>query len=87
MKPWNSQPTRKAFTAQFPSLSFASPHKLACFSLKKTRKKTHKRRHERKRAPVKSRQWILQKKETMRKQGKKTAGDSKFTARKRGPRF
>jgi 18S rRNA (guanine1575-N7)-methyltransferase len=38
-------------------------------------------------APVKSRQWVLQKKERAKNEGRKTAGDSKFTARKRGPRF
>jgi len=41
----------------------------------------------RKRAPVKSRQWVLQKKDRMRTQGKKTAGDSHYSGRKRGPKF
>ncbi|GAB5371862.1 hypothetical protein AAMO2058_001616300 [Amorphochlora amoebiformis] len=40
-----------------------------------------------KRLPVKSRQWILRKKESARKAGKKTYEDSKYTARRRRPRF
>lgn len=39
------------------------------------------------RAPVKSKDWILAKKERQRKQGKQVARDSKFTGRKRKPNF
>ncbi|KAI8869564.1 hypothetical protein GQ42DRAFT_27197 [Ramicandelaber brevisporus] len=40
-----------------------------------------------KRAPVKDKAWVLKKKEVARKRGEKTASDSKYTARKRRPRF
>ncbi|RKP25511.1 S-adenosyl-L-methionine-dependent methyltransferase [Syncephalis pseudoplumigaleata] len=36
---------------------------------------------------VKDKDWVLRKKELMRKRGKKVAEDSKYTARKRKPRF
>ena len=36
---------------------------------------------------VKDKQWVLKKKESRRKKGLKTAYDSKFTARSRGPKF
>eukprot|EP00468_Gymnochlora_sp_CCMP2014_P012985 CAMPEP_0167749974 /NCGR_PEP_ID=MMETSP0110_2-20121227/5722_1 /TAXON_ID=629695 /ORGANISM="Gymnochlora sp., Strain CCMP2014" /LENGTH=256 /DNA_ID=CAMNT_0007635221 /DNA_START=45 /DNA_END=815 /DNA_ORIENTATION=+ len=39
------------------------------------------------RIPIKSRKWILKKKESARKAGRKTAGDSKYTARRRRPKF
>jgi 18S rRNA (guanine1575-N7)-methyltransferase len=39
------------------------------------------------RKPVKDKQWVLKKKESRRKKGQQTANDSKFTARKRGPKF
>ena len=46
------------------------------------------RGHQRKqRRHVKERDWILKKKETNRKRGKTVPEDSKFTGRKRGPRF
>lgn len=35
----------------------------------------------------KSREWILQKKERRRRQGKETRDDSKYTGRKRSGRF
>ena len=42
----------------------------------------------RQRAPVKSRQWVLQKKEAAAKKGKASANNSKFTARRRNkPKF
>ena len=41
----------------------------------------------RKRPPVKSREWVLKKKERMRAQGKKVARDSKFSARRRPAGF
>ncbi len=39
------------------------------------------------RKPVKDKNWVLKKKEARRKKGLKTALDSKYTARKRGPKF
>uniref|UniRef100_A0A6B2LCY1 Methyltransferase type 11 domain-containing protein n=1 Tax=Arcella intermedia TaxID=1963864 RepID=A0A6B2LCY1_9EUKA len=39
------------------------------------------------RAPVKSKEWILNKKERQRKQGKETRPDSAYTGRKRRPKF
>jgi 18S rRNA (guanine1575-N7)-methyltransferase len=39
------------------------------------------------RKSTKDKNWVLKKKESRRKQGLKTAKDSKYTARKRGPRF
>lgn len=48
------------------------------------------RGHQRKgkhRRPVKDRDWLLKKKETNRKRGKTVPEDSKFTGRKRGPKF
>eukprot|EP01123_Difflugia_compressa_P009880 TRINITY_DN3427_c0_g1_i1.p1 TRINITY_DN3427_c0_g1~~TRINITY_DN3427_c0_g1_i1.p1 ORF type:complete len:298 (-),score=62.55 TRINITY_DN3427_c0_g1_i1:84-941(-) len=40
-----------------------------------------------KRIPVKSREWILNKKERQRRQGKDTRPDTAYTGRKRKPRF
>lgn len=39
------------------------------------------------RTGIKDKDWILKKKELNRKRGKETPLDSKFTARKRRPRF
>jgi len=39
------------------------------------------------RKAVKDRDWVLKKKETYRKRGQTVPEDSKFTGRKRGPRF
>ena len=39
------------------------------------------------RPSVKSKEWILNKKERRKLQGKSTARDSKYTGRKRGPQF
>jgi len=50
-------------------------------------RQTNKHREKRVRAPVKGRDWILQKKERQRQQGKKVRPDSKYTGRKRGPKF
>jgi 18S rRNA (guanine1575-N7)-methyltransferase len=36
---------------------------------------------------IKDKEWVLRKKEQMRRRGKKVAADSKYTARKRGPKF
>ena len=36
---------------------------------------------------IKDKQWVLKKKESRKKKGLKTAGESKFTARRRGPKF
>ena len=41
----------------------------------------------RKRAPIKDKNWVQKKKEVARKRGKDVAKDSKFTARKRRPKF
>eukprot|EP01111_Echinosteliopsis_oligospora_P013938 TRINITY_DN513_c0_g1_i1.p1 TRINITY_DN513_c0_g1~~TRINITY_DN513_c0_g1_i1.p1 ORF type:complete len:295 (-),score=82.22 TRINITY_DN513_c0_g1_i1:45-890(-) len=40
-----------------------------------------------KRAPAKSRDWVLAKKQRQREQGRDVRPDSKYTARSRGPRF
>ncbi|KAG0229655.1 hypothetical protein BGW42_001416 [Actinomortierella wolfii] len=40
-----------------------------------------------KRRPLKDKNWVLKKKEQARLKGEKTANDSKYTARKRGPKF
>ena len=42
-----------------------------------------KKRAERERAPLKSRNWVLAKKESQRKQGKDVRTDTKYTARRR----
>ena len=39
------------------------------------------------RPSIKSREWIQNKKERQRKQGKDVVHDSKYTGRKRGPKF
>lgn len=39
------------------------------------------------RPSVKSKEWIQNKKERQRRQGKSVAADSKYTGRKRGPKF
>jgi len=52
--------------------------------------KYESRRHERKknhRTSVKNRDWVLAKKESQRKKGKEVRPDTKYTARKRGPKF
>lgn len=43
--------------------------------------------HRKQNSSVKGKDWILKKKERMRKQGKLVAQDSKYTARKRKPKF
>ena len=40
-----------------------------------------------KRLPLKAREWVMWKKEQQRSKGKRTANDSKYTARKRKERF
>lgn len=40
-----------------------------------------------KRDPVKSRNWVLKKKERQRKQGMEVRPDTKYTGRSRGPKF
>jgi len=45
------------------------------------------RRADGSRPSVKSREWIQNKKERQRKQGKNVVHDSKYTGRKRGPKF
>jgi len=64
-------------------LEEADPHHVAV-SERKTRTKD---RGKHARVAVKSREWVLQKKERQRKQGKKVRPDTKFTGRKRGPKF
>lgn len=56
------------------------------------RERAHARRAgkggaKRARTPVKSRDWVMRKKEAQRKQGRHVRNDSKYTARNRGPRF
>lgn len=55
------------------------------------RSRQHARRagagNKRSRTPVKSRDWVMRKKETQRRQGKLVREDSKYTARSRRPKF
>ncbi len=51
------------------------------------RERSNKKGKSSKRVEVKKKDWIEAKKERRRAQGKKTAGDSKFTGRSRGPKF
>jgi 18S rRNA (guanine1575-N7)-methyltransferase len=46
-----------------------------------------RRRGKSARKPIKDKNWIQAKKELSRVRGKDTVPDSKFTARKRGPKF
>ncbi|KAJ3322651.1 Williams Beuren syndrome chromosome region 22 protein [Boothiomyces sp. JEL0866] len=48
---------------------------------------TIRERKSKSRKAVKDKNWVLKKKETRRRQGKPTANDSKYTARKRRPTF
>lgn len=50
-------------------------------------KKAGKGKKNQQRAGIKTREWILHKKESQRKQGKEVRADSKYTGRKRKPRF
>jgi 18S rRNA (guanine1575-N7)-methyltransferase len=52
------------------------------YSIKERRTSSSKNRKN-----IKDKDWVLRKKELMRKRGKKVAEDSKYTARKRKPRF
>ena len=45
------------------------------------------RRQRRGKKPIKDKQWVIQKKEYQRKQGREVQSDSKFTGRKRKDRF
>jgi 18S rRNA (guanine1575-N7)-methyltransferase len=45
------------------------------------------KRKESKKVAYKSKEWILKKKDRMRRMGKQTANDSKYTGKKRKPRF
>ena len=47
----------------------------------------HSRRRKNDRVPVKDRDWILRKKESMRRKGYDVPADSIYTGRSRGPRF
>ena len=55
--------------------------------VREARGKGKGRRGEKGRASVKSREWIVSKKERQRRQGKVVMADSKYTGRKRKPRF
>ncbi len=55
------------------------------FSL--SRDRTNLSRRDGARPSIKSREWIQNKKERQRKQGKDVVHDSKYTGRKRGPKF
>jgi len=53
-----------------------------------SRERTHLgKRSDGSRPSIKSREWIQNKKERQRKQGKDVVHDSKYTGRKRGPKF
>ncbi|KAF9945195.1 Williams Beuren syndrome chromosome region 22 protein, partial [Mortierella alpina] len=52
-----------------------------------SKKRTDSRMRSNKRKPTKDKNWVLKKKEQLRSKGDKTANDSKFTARKRRPKF
>lgn len=54
------------------------------FDLRRSR---YKKKGKGARAPVKSRDWVLQKKETQRRRGRKVRPDTKYTARKRKDKF
>jgi len=47
------------------------------------RERVTQRKSKRTRPPVKSKEWILAKKERRKRQGKNTAADSKYAARRR----
>jgi 18S rRNA (guanine1575-N7)-methyltransferase len=46
-----------------------------------------RQRHSKQRKPIKDKDWVLRKKELNRKRGKEVPLDSKYTARKRRPKF
>jgi 18S rRNA (guanine1575-N7)-methyltransferase len=48
---------------------------------------TIRQRKSKSKKKVKDKSWVLKKKESRRKKGLPTPSDSKYTARKRGPRF
>lgn len=50
-------------------------------------KRSNKRQRRRDGKNVSRREWVQKKKDLARKRGKKVKGDSKYTARKRGPKF
>ncbi|KAF9212707.1 hypothetical protein BGZ81_005776 [Podila clonocystis] len=52
-----------------------------------SKKRNDSRIRSNKRKPSKDKNWVLKKKEQLRAKGDKTANDSKFTARKRRPKF
>jgi len=52
-----------------------------------SKKRNDSRIRSNKRKPSKDKNWVLKKKEQLRSKGDKTANDSKFTARKRRPKF
>eukprot|EP00471_Norrisiella_sphaerica_P010420 CAMPEP_0184492208 /NCGR_PEP_ID=MMETSP0113_2-20130426/22611_1 /TAXON_ID=91329 /ORGANISM="Norrisiella sphaerica, Strain BC52" /LENGTH=285 /DNA_ID=CAMNT_0026876887 /DNA_START=121 /DNA_END=978 /DNA_ORIENTATION=+ len=56
-------------------------------SSKPERRKKYARDKDGKRVPVKSRKWIVKKKQSARLAGKRTKSDSKYTGRRRGPKF
>jgi hypothetical protein len=51
------------------------------------RQRAPKKYQQKERASVKSREWIMHKKERLRKQGKKVVADSKYTGRRRPAGF
>lgn len=48
---------------------------------------TRPQRREKKSLKARDKEWVIQKKERRRAQGKETKSDSKYTARKRGVKF
>jgi len=94
----NSTRAKKYFLCLFagaPSGGYQLPKPLGENGIEEEDDEEHvqydQRRHERKkkdhRSSVKNRDWVLSKKESQRKKGKDVRPDTKYTARKRGPKF
>jgi 18S rRNA (guanine1575-N7)-methyltransferase len=87
----NSTKAKKYFLVLFAGVSFAPelPKGLDESDLHGVQYSGEKMRERRSKSKkkVKDKSWILKKKESRRKKGLQTPSDTKYTARKRGPRF
>jgi len=88
----NSSKAKKYFLVLFTGGSNAMPKALGTEEGPEPQAVTYANRETRKarknaRKPVKARDWVLDKKERQRKQGRKVRPDTRYTGRDRGPKF
>jgi 18S rRNA (guanine1575-N7)-methyltransferase len=89
----NSKSAKKYYLCLFTGGSSGESQKLPealddeTNGVKNTTQQVRERRGRKPRAPIKDKNWVIRKKELARKRGFEVANDSKYTSRKRKPRF